>query len=97
MKYHLLALARSDLRNIEDWVLEQFGESHAEAALDKLFHAFELLAKHQQIGIARPDVTDRPVLFFSSSLNWIVYEPGTPLLIHRVLSGRMDIQKLLDE
>ena len=40
------------------------------------------------MGIQRPEVTSRPVRFFSSGLNWIIYEPGDPLLIHRVFPER---------
>jgi hypothetical protein len=42
------------------------------------------------MGIERPDVTDQPVRFFASPHNWIVYTPTEPIVIHRVLSPRME-------
>jgi len=46
------------------------------------------------MGPARPDITSRPVRFFVSSPNWIVYEPGDPLLIHRIFPAAQDIHTL---
>ncbi len=44
------------------------------------------------MGVERPGTTDRAVRFFAAPHNWIVYEPGDPLLIHRVYPAALDIQ-----
>jgi len=94
MKFRVLGPAHDDLRHIDDWVAEHFGKTSADKALNKLYELFSLLAVHQEMGVARPDLTERPVRFFASHPNWIVYEPGEPLLVHRVFPARMDIQNL---
>jgi plasmid stabilization system protein ParE len=94
MKYRLLAPAIADLNYIDDWVAANFGEAAALRATRKLSETFSLLATFQQLGIARPEITARPVRFFSLPPNWIVYEPGSPLLIHRIFPAALDIKTL---
>jgi plasmid stabilization system protein ParE len=94
MTYRLLASALDDLDHIDDWVSSNFGEAAALKARRSLNSAFERLAQFQQMGIERPDVTPQPVRFFSSPPNWIIYEPGQPLLIHRVFPARTDLRDL---
>lgn len=85
MTYRLLAPAIDDLEDIEVWVRTNFGEDAAIRALRELTQAFERLAQFQLIGIERPDIAAPPVRFFSVPPNWIIYEPGTPLLIPGLL------------
>jgi plasmid stabilization system protein ParE len=92
--YRLLAPAIDDLDHIDSWIISKFGESAAIKARRKLADTFARLAQFQQMGIQRPDITSLPVRFFSSGPNWIIYEPGDPLLIHRVFPARMDIRDL---
>jgi len=94
MKYRLLAPAIDDLEHIDAWVVANFGEPAALRARRKLAETFYLLSTFQQMGPARPDITSRPVRFFVSSPNWIVYEPGDPLLIHRIFPAAQDIHTL---
>jgi plasmid stabilization system protein ParE len=94
MTYRLLGPALDDLEVIDGWVASNFGEAAAIRARHKLSETFVLLATFQQMGIERSDITSRPVRFFSSSPNWIVYEPGDPLLIHRVFPAALDIHTL---
>ncbi len=92
MKFRLLPRAQNDLRSIDNWIVEKFGETAADNAQRKLYETFEVLAKFQDMGHSRPDVTSKPLLFFSQSPNWIIYSPGQPLLIHRVFPARMDLR-----
>ena len=92
MTYRLLEPAISDLDHIDAWVTTNFGEAAALRATRKLTDTFELLGRFQQLGIVDPDVTRRPVRFFCLPPNWIVYEPGDPLLIHRIFPAALDIR-----
>jgi plasmid stabilization system protein ParE len=94
MNYRLLNPAIDDLEHIESWVASNFGEASAARASRKLTEIFVLLAAFQQLGIERTDITDRPVRLFASSHNWIIYEPGDPLLIHRIFPAALDIETL---
>jgi plasmid stabilization system protein ParE len=92
VKYRILGPALEDLRNIEDWVVAEFGELAALRARRRLFEAFELLTQFQQMGRVRPEVVAAPIRFFAQPPNWIAYRPGDPLLIHRVFPARTDIR-----
>jgi len=94
MKFVVLPAANDDLRHIDDWVASNFGEATAARVQRNLLAEFHRLARFQELGILRPDVTSRPVRFLSSGPNWIVYQPGKPLVIHRVISAVMDITTL---
>jgi plasmid stabilization system protein ParE len=95
MTYRLLAPAWDDLDHIDAWVASNFGEAAAARAIQKLTETFALLADFQQMGIARPDIAPHPVRFFSLPPNWIVYEPGDPLLIHRIFPSALDTASLV--
>lgn len=94
MKYRVLPAAQTDLRLIDNWVAANFGETSADAAIEELYETFDLLVSFPEMGRRRPDITSRPVRFFSVRPNLIVYQPGEPLLIHRVFPDRMDIAGL---
>jgi len=92
MSYRLLGPALDDLDAIDSWVASNFGEAAATRVRRKLSETFALLATFQKMGVERPDVTGRSVRFFASPPNWIVYEPGSPLLIHHVYPAALDIE-----
>jgi hypothetical protein len=46
------------------------------------------------MGHLRPDIESRPVRFLALSPYWIVYQPGTPLLIHRIYHAARDLNLL---
>jgi plasmid stabilization system protein ParE len=92
--YRLLPAAIDDLDDIDLWTIEHFGVSVADKTQAKLFATFSLLAASPQLGHQRPDVTTRPVRFFSLSPFWIIYEPASPLLIHRVFHSARDLTRL---
>ena len=91
MNYRLLPAALSDLEGIDLWSVEHFGLSVADKTQANLFSAFSLLAESPYLGRLRPDVTSKPVRFFSLNPFWIIYEPGSPLLIHRVMHAARDL------
>jgi plasmid stabilization system protein ParE len=94
MKYLLLAAAYHDLDAIDAWITSNFGTNASLKAQRRLFETFELLADHPGMGIARPELTTRPVRFFVSTQNWIIYQPGSPTLIHRIFPAARDIETL---
>jgi len=96
MKYRVLPDAQADLEEIDDWVLENFGPAFADQTQGKLYGTFEILTNFPHMGQMRPDVTSHPVRFFSLKPYWIVYETGTPLLIHRVYHSARDLARLAE-
>ena len=94
MNYRLLTPALEDLDRIDAWISENFGAAASAKAQRKLFEVFELLSRHQGMGVLRPEITSRPVRFFASDPNWVIYEPGSPMLIHRIFPALMDLERL---
>jgi len=94
VKYRVLPDAQHDMHNIDDWVVEHFGTDFADRTQTNLCDTFELLAEFPQVGQLRPDIVSRPVRFFLLKPYWIVYQPGTPLLIHRIYHAARDLNRL---
>jgi plasmid stabilization system protein ParE len=92
--YRVLPAALDDIAEIDLWSIEHFGASVADKTQAKLFATFGLLAQSPHLGQQRPDITARPVRFFSLNPFWIVYEPASPLLIHRVFHAARDLTRL---
>jgi plasmid stabilization system protein ParE len=98
MTVAILPSAQQDLREIELWVTENFGEDFADRTYARMFKTFRLLADFPELGRPRRDLTELPVRFFISKPYWIVYQPGSPLLIHRVYHAARDVRRIvLDE
>ena len=94
MKYSVLPDAQQDIQDIDDWVVEHFGPTLADRTQEKLYDTFDLLAQFPHMGHPRPDIDSRPVRFFLLNPYWIVYQPGTPLLIHRIYHAARDLNRL---
>lgn len=94
MKYRVLPDAQHDLQEIDDWVVEHFGPSFADKTQTKFYETFDLLTEFPQMGNLRPDIESRPVRFLFLKPYWIVYQPGTPLLIHRIYHAARDLNRL---
>jgi len=94
MKYRVLPNAQQDLREIDNWVFENFGIDFANETEANLHNTFDLLADFPEMGSLRHDVTRTPKRFFLLKPYWIVYEPGTPLLIHRIYHSARDLHRL---
>jgi plasmid stabilization system protein ParE len=96
MKVHILPAALRDLEELDAYVSEIFGSVAATETISSLFKTFHLLADSPHMGRPRPDVTRKPVHFFLKKPYWIVYQPGTALLIHRVYHAARDLD-LIDK
>jgi len=94
MRYRLLPNAQQDLRDIDDWVLEHFGLRFADRTKRNLHDTFDLLADHPGMGSVRPGTRNKSFRFFHLKPYWIVYQPGEPILIHRVYHAARDLNRL---
>jgi len=62
----------------------------------RIFEACRTIARTPYVGHSRTDLTDKPVLFWSSGSYLIIYNPARrPVEIVRVLHGARDIPGLL--
>ena len=93
MKYRLLPVAQRDMREIDDWVLQEFGPRFADRTERRLHETFDLLAKYPSMGIVRQGAR-LPVRFFHLQPYWIVYQLGEPILIHRIYHAARDLNRL---
>jgi len=62
----------------------------------EIYGAFEMLTQPARLGHRRADLTSHPVLFFTVYSYMIVYRPHTPLEIARVLHGKRDLKRILE-
>jgi plasmid stabilization system protein ParE len=94
MNVRILPAAIQDLDEIDSYLGQNFGPSTAGQVSAKLFHTFQLLEDFPDLGRPRQDVTSRPIRFFLVKPYWILYEPGNPLIIHRVFHAARDLARL---
>ena len=94
MDARLTPAALADLEDIDDYVTENFGPARAIETARELFKTFEQLAVHPHMGRAIPSVAAKPVRFLHLKPYWIVYQPGTPVLIHRIYHASRDLSRL---
>jgi plasmid stabilization system protein ParE len=69
----------------------------AEMIEDHLYEAFELLGENSGLGHQRPDLTDRPVLFWpvKKTPYAAIYRPASPVEILRIIHWRRNIADLM--
>ena len=94
MSFIILPAAQVDIEHIDHWIVTNFGEAAAAKAEERLYGTFELLARFPHMGRFHTEITAKPVRFFSSPPNWIIYTPGDPLRIHRIFPAQTDIRNL---
>lgn len=87
-----------DIDAIWLYLLEKAGLDAADRVVTELFKGFYRLAVSPNRGHRRPDLTNRPVLFYRTFSYLIIYMPGTrPLQILGVLHGKRNIAAILRE
>src|SRR5258708_7386337 len=79
--------ADEDIFEIWRYLNERAGIEVANRVEAEIYGAFETLAQNPRLGHKRSDLTSHPVLFFTVYSYMIVYRPGAPLEIVRVLHG----------
>ena len=96
-KFVLTPAAEGDLLKILEY-LEGDNPGAILKVVDALDDAMQILADNPGIGHVRPDLTHQDVRFWSVFKYLVIYRPDTkPLEIVRVLHGRRDVKRLLDE
>ncbi len=94
--YQISPAALDDIDDIFVHLEKNASSEVAERTGDRLFSAFNLLAKHPGLGHRRSDLTSLPVYFFTLPPYLIVYGRQTdPLAIVAVLHSSRDLPKLL--
>lgn len=89
-KLRLTAAARSDLQDIQDRGLEQFGLEAVRRHMQGFERIFALLRTHAQAGAARPDYGDGIRVFSHRPHRLIYHASDQGVLILRVLHSAMD-------
>jgi plasmid stabilization system protein ParE len=96
-EFVLTQAAKGDLLKILEY-LEGDNPSAILKVVDALDDAMQLLAENPGIGHLRPDLTPQDVRFWSVFRYLVIYRPDTkPLEIVRVLHGKRDVRRLLEE
>ena len=93
----LTSTAKGDIRNILDFLTT---ESPAAAIRVRaaLRNAMRLLADRPGIGHLRTDLADETIRFWPVFSYLVIYRPDTnPVQIIRVLHGKRDVRRLLEE
>jgi plasmid stabilization system protein ParE len=95
--YLLSPEALEDLQSIWDFVAADSTDA-ADKLLDKLFEAFETLARWPGQGHTRADLTNRDVHFWPVG-NYLVVYRGTldPLQIVAILHGARDVPSVIED
>jgi plasmid stabilization system protein ParE len=89
--------ADEDILEVWGYLYERAGIEVANHVEAEIYSAFETLARNPRIGHKSSDLTYHPVLFFAVYSYLIVYRPGKPLDIARVLHGKRDLRQILGE
>jgi plasmid stabilization system protein ParE len=92
----LAPAAQEDLLQIWWYLYESATTAVADRVESELYRVFTELAATPGQGHTRADLTSHPVLFFTLYSYMVVYRPGTPLEIVRVLHGKRDLKRILD-
>jgi antitoxin ParD1/3/4/toxin ParE1/3/4 len=93
----LTPAAEGDIVGILDYI-EQDNPPAATRVREALVDAMRLLAEHPGIGHTRADLADELVRFWPVFSYLVIYRPGrNPIEIVRVLHGKRDVRRLLEE
>jgi antitoxin ParD1/3/4/toxin ParE1/3/4 len=93
----LTPAAEGDIVGILDYI-EQDNPPAATRVREALVDAMRLLAEHPGIGHTRADLADEFVRFWPVFSYLVIYRPGrNPIEIVRVLHGKRDVRRLLEE
>ena len=96
-EFVLTQVAKADLLKIIEY-LEGDNPSAVLKVVDALDDAMQLLADNPGMGHFRPDLTPQDVRFWSVFRYLVIYRPDRkPLEIVRVLHGKRDVRRLLEE
>jgi plasmid stabilization system protein ParE len=93
----LTPAAEGDIVGILDYI-EQDNPSAAIRVREALLDSMRLLAEHPGIGHTRADLADEGVRFWPVFSYLVIYRSDTrPIQVVRVLHGKRDVRRLLEE
>ena len=96
-QFVLTPAAEGDILDILDYI-ERENASAATRVFAALSEAMRLIAERPGIGHTRGDLADEAVRFWPVFSYLVIYRPDTsPLQIVRVLHGKRDVRRLLEE
>ena len=96
MSYRLAPSAIVDINEIAD-AIDLYDSAAALRFLTRLRPIFSLLGERPSIGHERPDLTDRPVRFWTALRRYaVIYEVGPPVTIIHVRDWRRNPETLID-
>ena len=94
--YQLTAAARLDLLQIWNYLAENRSIAGADKVARDLRAAIRKVVSSPFLGHMRPDLTDRPLLFYRVHAYFILSNPKSePLQVVRVLHSARDLKSLL--
>ena len=93
-RFELSRRAQKDLELVADYIFLDNPDA-ADAVLDDFNLAFRSLAQMPLMGHTRTDLTARNVRFWPVHSYLVVYRPGNPLRIVRVIHGKRDVRRIL--
>jgi plasmid stabilization system protein ParE len=97
MSYRLARSAARDIDEIADRI-DLRDPASALRFVEALHEVFGLLSERPLIGHSRPDITDRPVRFWTALRRYaVIYEAGPPTTIIHVRDWRRNPADLLEE
>jgi plasmid stabilization system protein ParE len=89
--------ADEDIFEVWRYLYERASVEVANRVEAEIYGAFDTLGQNPRIGHKRSDLTSHPVLFFAVYSYMIIYRPGPPLEIVRVLHGKRDLKRILEK
>jgi plasmid stabilization system protein ParE len=96
-QFVLTPAAEDDIREILNYI-ERDNPSAVIRVSEELRDAMRLIAERPGIGLTRTDLAREPVRFWPVFSYLVIYRPETkPLEIVRVLRGKRDVRRLLEE
>jgi plasmid stabilization system protein ParE len=96
VSYRLAPSAIADINAIAD-AIDQYDSIAALRFLTRLRPIFLLLGQRPSIGHVRPDLTDRPVRFWTALRRYaVIYEVGPQVTIIHVRDWRRNPETLID-
>jgi len=95
-KFQISPICNEDLFAVWRYIAADSGERRANTIEQRIFRAFDRIARNPGLGHTRYDLTDLPFLFFSVQSWTIVYDPKqVPLSFEAVLHGARDVSTIL--
>jgi plasmid stabilization system protein ParE len=98
-EYIVAPAALDDIDEIAIWMRQENPDSDLDLRfIDAAHDTFTFLAQRPNVGHSRPDLTDRPVLFWKLMRSFaVIYRVGPPVEIVRVRRWRQDLLRLLQD